>query len=123
MPEFSFFRRIDRRAQENLSKVMAAGADFTHHAGQNNYCGTSSAMKAFMKTRWFATSSALVFLGTLFLALENVWYGDIGPDGVLQESLFLPLGMASFLLGMAGLAVDALRFWLNRKFRNGSSNG
>jgi len=47
-----------------------------------------------------------VFLGIISLAMENIFYGHIDHNGVLQESLFLPLGTASFLLGMMGLIIS-----------------
>ena len=69
-------------------------------------------MKAFINTKQFLVSLFLVFLGIFFLIMENTFYGYIDQNGVLQESVFLPLGILSFLLGMTGLIISIIWFYL-----------
>jgi hypothetical protein len=38
-------------------------------------------------------------LGILFILLENFYYQYVDTNGLLHESLFLPLGALSLLLG------------------------
>lgn len=68
-------------------------------------------MKNITKTKPFLISLFLLFLGVLSLAMENIFYGYIAENGVLQESFFLPLGSVSFLLGVAGLIGSVIWFY------------
>lgn len=43
----------------------------------------------------------LLVVGIVFLILENTFYQYLSDDGVLHESLFLPLGTLSLFFGMA----------------------
>jgi uncharacterized membrane protein YidH (DUF202 family) len=65
-------------------------------------------MNAFIKTKSFLVSLFLVLLGILLLVMENIFYGYIDQNGVLQESFFLPMGVASFLLGVVSLLVSTI---------------
>ena len=71
-------------------------------------------IKIVTKTKPFLVSLFFLFLGILFLAMENIFYGYIDQDGVLQESFFLPIGTLSLLLGVAGLIVSIIWFYLKR---------
>jgi hypothetical protein len=53
----------------------------------------------------------LVLLGTgiICLVFENHFYQYVDEDGYLRESLFLPIGAFSFLLGGIGLVVMLAR--------------
>ena len=62
--------------------------------------------------------AGLVFLlmGGVFVWLENTFYQYLDEDGVLQESLFLPLGALFILIGIvmlifavAGKTIGAIR--------------
>ena len=44
-----------------------------------------------MTSKLFISGSIILALATLSGLMESLFYGDIGSDGVLQESLFLPL--------------------------------
>ena len=44
-----------------------------------------------MKSKLFVSGSIMLALAALSGLMESLFYGDIGSDGVLQESLFLPL--------------------------------
>ncbi len=50
---------------------------------------------------------ALVLAGLSWLA-ETTFYGDIGPNGVLQESFFLPLTFILAVLGVILILVSLL---------------
>ena len=54
-----------------------------------------------MRKTLIYSGATLLSVGFASLMLENIFYGGIDENGVLQESLFLPL---SFLFGFAGLA-------------------
>ena len=47
-------------------------------------------------------------LGIMFIILESVFYGDVDANGVLQESLFLPLGILFTIIGSFLLAVHSI---------------
>ncbi len=61
-----------------------------------------------IKTKSVSLSLFFVLLGTLVLVMENIFYGYIDQNGFLQESYFLPMGSASFLLGVMGLVVSII---------------
>ena len=77
-------------------------------------------MKAIIKTKPFLLSLSVLFLGVLSLVMENIFYGTIDENGVLQESFFLPLGSVSVLLGVVGMLVSILWFYLNNKKKSSS---
>jgi hypothetical protein len=54
--------------------------------------------------------------------MENIYYGHIDRNGVLQESFFLPLGTVSLLLGVAGLIGSILWIYLKRIKKTNSKN-
>ena len=63
-----------------------------------------------------------LFLGIASLTMENIYYGYIDRNGVLQESFFLPLGTVSLLLGVAGLIGSILWIYLKRIKKTNSKN-
>ena len=71
-------------------------------------------MKNITKTKPFLLSMFLLFVGILSLVMENIFYGYVAENGVLQESFFLPLGMFSFLLGLVGLITSIIWFYLKK---------
>lgn len=40
-----------------------------------------------------------IVLGVIFIILENIFYQFIDKNGILHESLFLPLGVLFFIVG------------------------
>jgi nitrate reductase gamma subunit len=63
-------------------------------------------------------SLVLLVAGAACILLENTLYQYVGSDGVLHESLFLPLGVISVLLAGIGLVfvlAKALMSMRNRK--------
>ncbi|MBL4864190.1 MAG: DUF3955 domain-containing protein [Rhodobiaceae bacterium] len=70
------------------------------------------------KTKSFKLSLAFLLLGALFLFLENTFYQYLDSDGVLHESLFLPLGAISIVLGGLGLIFVAIKSLIIRLIVN-----
>ena len=68
-------------------------------------------MKTLIKTEPFLVSLLFLFLGILSLVMENIFYGYIDQNGVLQESFFLPLSAFSFLFGVVGLIISIIWFY------------
>ena len=65
------------------------------------------------------TGIILLTIGTVFIVLENVFYGDVNADGVLQESLFMPLGALATIIGLVLLIINAGKyFYLQLKKQN-----
>jgi hypothetical protein len=70
-------------------------------------------MENIFKSKIFRASLLLLVLGIVFLCFENIFYQYIDENGVLHESLFMPLGVFSLLLGGIGLFFIAIKtFWL-----------
>jgi len=55
----------------------------------------------YMKT----ISLILLAIGISFLVIQNTFFGQLDADGVIQDSLFLPLGTFAVLGGLALLAI------------------
>ncbi len=53
-------------------------------------------MNVLIQTKPFLLSLFLVLLGILSLGLENIFYGYIDQNGVLQESFFCLWGLLVF---------------------------
>ncbi|WP_282611260.1 DUF3955 domain-containing protein [Pelagibius sp. Alg239-R121] len=53
---------------------------------------------------WIVSIAALAG-GAISLMLESIFYGYVDADGVLQESLFLPIGFLLLVLGAVLFAV------------------
>lgn len=57
---------------------------------------------ALLRKPLLLASSFLLVLGIVFMWIQNTFYGYIDENNVLQDSLFLPLGALSIMLGLAG---------------------
>ncbi|WP_413190513.1 hypothetical protein [Psychrobacter sp. AT9] len=53
-----------------------------------------------MTSKIFISGSIMLALAALSGLMESLFYGDIGSDGVLQESLFLPLAFIFLALSL-----------------------
>ncbi|MBN7820150.1 DUF3955 domain-containing protein [Bowmanella sp. Y26] len=74
-------------------------------------------------TVWLYIGLALWLLGGVLLVLEHHFYQYVDVNGVLHESLFLPLGVLSFVLGGSVLSVTLLyRLLSNLKTHPGPSD-
>ncbi len=71
-------------------------------------------MTAF-KSPMIITSGLLLFIGFSFIALENIFYQYIDEDGVLHESLFMPLGFISLLLSLVFLLAVTIKKLISLK--------
>ncbi|MFZ2844852.1 hypothetical protein [Psychrobacter sp.] len=54
-----------------------------------------------MKSKLFIGGSILLVLAAFFGLMETMFYGGIDSEGVLQESLFLPLTFICLALAVA----------------------
>ncbi|HIP76003.1 MAG TPA: DUF3955 domain-containing protein [Psychromonas hadalis] len=71
------------------------------------------------KSKRLIFSLFFIAVAVFSFVMENIFYGDIDPDGVLQESFFLPLGFVSFLLGFIGLTITLIWHLINKvRFKN-----
>ena len=64
----------------------------------------------------FMLGLILLGLGVLFFILENLFYQYIDNTGVLHESIFMPLGVISLLLGALVFIlfiVQKVIYWFN----------
>ena len=77
-------------------------------------------MKKLINTKKFLISLSFLALGSLSIIMENTFYEHIDNNGVLQESLFLPLGVFSFLLGVLGIIISIIYFYI-KKFKKPNS--
>ncbi len=53
-----------------------------------------------MTSKLFISGSIMLTFAALSGLMESLFYGDIGADGVLQESLFLPLALIFLALAI-----------------------
>lgn len=70
-----------------------------------------------MKDKLFIASTIMLVSSALFGVLEIRFYGDIGSDGVLQESLFLPLAFIFFALAIVLYLLLIIK-WIRTKIRS-----
>lgn len=74
-----------------------------------------------MKDKLFIASTIMLVSSALFGVLEIRFYGDIGSDGVLQESLFLPLAFILFALAIVLYLLLIIK-WIRTKIRVNRTN-
>lgn len=74
-----------------------------------------------MKVKLFIVGSIMLVLSALFGLLETRFYGDIAPNGVLQESLFLPLAFILFALAIVLYLLLIIK-WIRTKIRVNRTN-
>lgn len=67
------------------------------------------AKSAFLRKPLLLASSFLLLLGVVFMWIQNTFYGYVDENGVLQDSLFLPLGAIAIMLGLAGFFFLAIK--------------
>jgi hypothetical protein len=51
------------------------------------------------------TGITLLIIGTTSIIIQNTFYGYVDAEGVLRDSLFLPLGVFATILGIILLSV------------------
>ncbi len=56
-------------------------------------------------------------IGIIFLLIQNIFFGYLDAEGVLHDSIFLPLGSISMLLGVVILLFSGL-LSLKREIEN-----
>ena len=52
---------------------------------------------------------AAMILGTLSLALQNIFFGYVDEAGLVHDSAFLPIGVAAWALGILLFFVEVIR--------------
>jgi len=67
-----------------------------------------------VKVNMKITGITLLAIGIVFIVLENVFYGDVNADGVLQEGLFMPLGALVTIIGLLLLVVCVIKYFYQR---------
>ncbi len=65
-------------------------------------------MNKFFKSKLFIVSLVFILLGSVFLFIQNNYFGYVDTDGILHDSIFLPLGVFSTLIGGVILGVHSL---------------
>ena len=53
-----------------------------------------------MKYRSLFTGLFLILIGAIFIFLENTYYQYLDENGVLHESIFMPLGALALISGI-----------------------
>jgi hypothetical protein len=51
----------------------------------------------------------LLLIGVVALMIQNTFYGYVDADGILRDSLFLPLGVLATIVGTVLLSVWGIR--------------
>ena len=64
----------------------------------------------------FKISLTIVFIGIACILFENYYYQYVGNEGLLHESLFLPIGSILIILGMIGV-IFSLAVMFARKLK------
>ena len=66
-----------------------------------------------MKSKTFKISVLLLSIGVVCIALENYFYQYVDENGMIHESLFMPLGAICVMLGIVGLTFVILKMiWM-----------
>ena len=60
-------------------------------------------------------SSVLLAIGIACILLENIYYQYVDTDGVLHESLFLPIGFISVKIAGIGLIFGLAKALINKR--------
>ena len=47
------------------------------------------------------TSFTMIVVGSILLVIQNMFYGYVDANGVLRDSLFLPVGMITLMIGVS----------------------
>jgi len=67
------------------------------------------------KGKAIVASILLLFIGCVFFLLENIFYQTIDEDGILHESLFMPLSFLSIFFGLIILLAIIISKLITRK--------
>ena len=66
-------------------------------------------MNNILKKPLLTISTLSLLLGSVFVWIQNTFYGYLDENNVIQDSLFLPLGMLGVFLGLGGLFFVAIK--------------
>jgi hypothetical protein len=56
----------------------------------------------------------LLFVGIVFLGIQNTFYGYVSDDGVLHDSLFLPLGAFALIISLVLFLLLGILFLIKK---------
>ncbi len=62
-------------------------------------------MKKFFKSKLFIVSFLFMLLGMVFLYIQKNFYGYVDSDGFVHDSIFLPFGVFSIMIGSILLGI------------------
>ncbi len=65
--------------------------------------------------RALTISAISIVVGALCMILENTFYQYIDEEGILHESLFMPIGVLLVSLGLAGLVYSLAKLFVQSK--------
>ncbi len=66
------------------------------------------------------TGLLLLGVGVISIIIQNTFYGYMDIDGVIHDSLFIPIGSFSLVLSLLVFSVSGVRCLLN-KYKNETS--
>ena len=55
-------------------------------------------------------------LGAISLFIQNTFYGDVDVNGILQDSIFLPIGSISIIISILFFVLSGI-FYISKKFK------
>ena len=70
----------------------------------------SSEVKTSMKTSGFV----LLAIGVISLIIQNTFYGYMDAEGIIHDSLFLPVGVLSLLLSLSLFIILGFKLVISR---------
>lgn len=82
---------------------------FIFQCSHSNFFQSSDVVVS-MKT----TGIILLAIGVVSIIIQNTFYGYVDAEGVLHDSIFLPLGVMATILGIGLLLVAASRYFLRK---------
>ena len=65
--------------------------------------------------------TVLILIGVLSLIMQNTFYGYVDAEGILHDSIFLPLGVFACIGGVVTLLITGLLVVYHKYFKNSTS--
>jgi len=70
-----------------------------------------------IKTKLFIISLCLLATGLISIAIQNNYYNYIDKNGLLVDSIFLPIGSISLVLGIITLLLAFILFYFKNRIK------
>ena len=64
------------------------------------------------------TGIILLLIGITSIIIQNTFYGYVDAEGVLHDSLFLPIGAFATIIGLILLTISGGRYFYQRLQKN-----